>query len=102
LTSNIKGGTQTKSLREQGAEENIWTEERSNRKYEELHNFHTSTNIIRMTKPRSMSWTGYVARMGEKRNEYRTLVGNPEGERPLLRPKHWWMDDSKIDIRDMG
>jgi hypothetical protein len=30
LVSDIKGGTQTEGAREQGAEENIWTEEGSN------------------------------------------------------------------------
>jgi hypothetical protein len=29
---------------------------------------------------------GNVARMGEKRNEYRLLVGKPEGKRPLREP----------------
>jgi hypothetical protein len=29
----------------------------------------------------------HVARMGEKRNAYRLLVGKPEGERPLGRPR---------------
>jgi hypothetical protein len=31
-------------------------------------------------------WAGHVERMGEKRNAYRILVGNPEGKRPLGRP----------------
>jgi hypothetical protein len=31
---------------------------------EELHNFYSSPNIIRMSKSRSMRWAGYVARMG--------------------------------------
>jgi hypothetical protein len=30
-------------------------------------------------------WAGHVARMGEKRNAYRILVGQPEGKRPLGR-----------------
>jgi hypothetical protein len=29
-----------------------------------------------------MRWAGHVAQMGEKRNAYRILVGNPEGKRP--------------------
>jgi hypothetical protein len=52
---------------------------------EELHNLYSSPSIIRMIKSRRMRWTGYVARMGEKRNAYRILVGNPEGKRPLGR-----------------
>jgi hypothetical protein len=30
-----------------------------------------------------MIWAGHVARMGEKRNAYRLLVGKPEEKRPL-------------------
>jgi hypothetical protein len=50
---------------------------------EELHNLYSSPSIIRMIKSRRMRGAGYVARMGEKRNEYRILVGNQEGKRPL-------------------
>jgi hypothetical protein len=42
-----------------------------------------SPSIIRMLKSRRMGWAWHVARMGEKRNAYRILVGNPEGKRPL-------------------
>jgi hypothetical protein len=41
-----------------------------------------------------------VARMGEKRNVYRLLVGNPEGKRPLGRPRRRWIDNIKMDLRD--
>jgi hypothetical protein len=30
-----------------------------------------------------MSLAGHVARVGEKRNAYRVLMGKPEGKRPL-------------------
>jgi hypothetical protein len=36
--------------------------------------------------------------MGEKRNAYRILVGNPEGKRPLRRPRRRWVDN----IREIG
>jgi hypothetical protein len=36
-----------------------------------------------MIKSRRMRWAGNVAKMGEKRNAYRILVGKPEGKRPL-------------------
>jgi hypothetical protein len=32
---------------------------------------------------------------GAKRNAYRILVGNPEGKRPLGRPRHKWVDNIK-------
>jgi hypothetical protein len=44
---------------------------------------------------------GVVARMGEKRISYRILVGKPEGKRPLGRPKHRWVDNIKMDLREI-
>jgi hypothetical protein len=69
---------------------------------EELHNLYSSPNVIRMMKSRSMRWTGYVARMGEKRNPHRILVEKPEGKRPLRRPKRNWADNINIDLREIG
>jgi hypothetical protein len=40
--------------------------------------------------------------MGEKRNAYRILVGTPEGKRPLGRPRRRWVDNTKMDLREMG
>jgi hypothetical protein len=34
-------------------------------------------------------------------NSYRILVGKPERKRPLGRPKHMWVDNIKIDLREM-
>jgi hypothetical protein len=45
---------------------------------EELQNLYSSRSIIRMMKSRRMRWAGVVARIGEKRNSYRILVGKPE------------------------
>jgi hypothetical protein len=63
---------------------------------------YSSPNIIRMINSRRMRWAGNVARMGKKRNTYRTLVGNPEGNRPLGRPIRRWMDNIKVDLRETG
>jgi hypothetical protein len=51
-----------------------------------------------------MRWAGYVARIGERRCVYMVLVGNPEGKRPLGRPRRRWEDNIKIYFRkwDVG
>jgi hypothetical protein len=69
---------------------------------EELHNLYSSPSIIRLIKSRRMRWAGHVARMGEKRNVYRLLVGKPEGKRPLGRPRRMWIDNIKMDILEIG
>jgi hypothetical protein len=54
--------------------------------------------MIRIIKSRRMRWAGHVARMGEKRNVYRLLVGKPEGKRQLGRPRRKWIDNIKMDL----
>jgi hypothetical protein len=54
---------------------------------EELHDLYSSPSVIRIIKLR-MRWAGHVARMGEKRNVYRVLVGKPVGKKPLRKPRH--------------
>jgi hypothetical protein len=68
--------------------------------YEELHYLFSSPDIIRMTKSRRMRWTEHIASMGEKMSAYRFLVGNPEGMRPLGRPRRRWEDDIKMYLRE--
>jgi hypothetical protein len=46
----------------------------------ELHNFHSSPDIIRQIKSRRMRWAGHVARMGEGRNVCRFSVAKPDGK----------------------
>jgi len=47
-------------------------------------------------------WTGNVALMGERRGVYRVLVGKPEGQRPLGRPRRRWEDNIKMDLQEVG
>jgi hypothetical protein len=49
-----------------------------------------------------MIWAGYVARVGKKRNVYGILVGNPEGKRPLERPRLRWIYSIKMDLTEIG
>jgi hypothetical protein len=52
--------------------------------------------IIRIIKSRRMRWAGHVARwVGEE--EYRLLVGEPEG-----RPRRRWVANIRMDLLDLG
>jgi len=53
-------------------------------------------------KSRKMRWAEHVACIGEKRGIYRILVGKPEGQRPLGRPRHRWEDNIKMDLQEVG
>jgi hypothetical protein len=55
-----------------------------------------------MIKSRRMRWAGHVARMGDRRNGYRILVGKPEGRIPLGRSRCRWVDNIKMDLRETG
>jgi hypothetical protein len=68
---------------------------------DELYNLYSSPNIM-VIKSRSMRWAGHVARMGEGRGVYRVLIGRPEGKRPLGRPRRRWIDNIKMDLREIG
>ena len=49
-----------------------------------------------------MRWVGHVARMGEEKEVYRFLVGKPEGKRPLGRLRRRWVDNIRMDLREVG
>jgi hypothetical protein len=48
----------------------------------------------------NMRWAGHIACMWKKRNEYRTLVGKSDENRPLVRPRHRWKVNIKMDLRE--
>jgi hypothetical protein len=45
-----------------------------------------SPNIVRVMKSRRVRWAGQLAHMGNM-NTYEILLGKPEGQRPLERPR---------------
>jgi hypothetical protein len=69
---------------------------------EELHNFYSSTNIIRHIKSRRMRWVRHVEHMGEERKLYSVLIAKPEGKRPLGRLKHRCENVIKLDLTEIG
>jgi hypothetical protein len=70
---------------------------------EEIHNLYSSPRTIRTNnnKPSRMKWAGHIVCMGEKRNAYIILMGNLEGNRPVRRARHRWVDNIKTVLRDM-
>jgi len=69
---------------------------------EGLSDLYCSHNIVRVIKSRKMRWVGHVARILERRGVYRVLVGKPEGQRPLERPRRGWGDNIKMDLQEVG
>jgi hypothetical protein len=61
----------------------------------------SSPSTIRVIKSRRMRGAGHVARIGEKINAYRLLVGKPEGTRPLRKPRRRWADTIKVYLREI-
>jgi hypothetical protein len=49
-----------------------------------------------------MRWAGHVARVGDKRETYRVMVGRPEGKTALRRPNRGLKYNIKIDFTEVG
>jgi hypothetical protein len=54
-----------------------------------------------MIESMMMRWAGHVARMGRRRM-HKILVGKPGGKKPLGRPRCRWVDNVKINLREIG
>ena len=65
---------------------------------EELNDLYPSPNIVRVIKSRRMRWAGHVARLSEERG----CIGSWWGKRPLGRPRRRWVDNSRMDLQDVG
>ena len=66
----------------------------------ELNDLYSSPNTVRVIKSR-IRWAGNVARMGEKRGVYRVLMGKPEGNRLVGRPR-CRREDIQMDLQEVG
>jgi hypothetical protein len=58
---------------------------------------YASPNIIRVIR-----WAGYAESIVKMRNAYKTLVGKPEGKRPLGRPRSKREDNIRMDNTKTG
>jgi hypothetical protein len=65
---------------------------------EEFRDLYSSPSIIRIIKSRRMRWAGHVAQMGGGRG----MLGNPEGKRPLGRPRRRWINNIRMDLGEVG
>jgi hypothetical protein len=45
---------------------------------------------------------GACSTNGDKMKACKILVGKPEGKRPLERPRRWWVDNIRMDVREIG
>jgi hypothetical protein len=68
---------------------------------EEHNDLYCSPSIVGVMKLRRVRWAGYVSHMGERRGVYRVLVGTLERKRPLVRPRHRWDDNIKMDLQEV-
>ena len=83
-----------------GPKRNEITEEWRRLHNEELYMF-SSPDVMWATRLRRMRWVRHVACVAE-RNLYRVLVGKPEGESPLGRPRQRRKDNNKISLKGTG
>jgi hypothetical protein len=49
-----------------------------------------------------IKYSTLFVRLHSCRDAYRVLVGQPEGRRPLGRPRRRWEDNIKMDLREVG
>jgi hypothetical protein len=59
-------------------------------------------NINLVIKSRRLRWARHVARMGERRDAYRVLMGKSEERSSLGTPRHRWKDNIKMVLGEVG
>jgi len=78
------------------------TGERRKLHNEELNDLYPSPSIFRVIKSKIIRWAGRIAGIGESRDVYKVYFGQPEGKRPLRRPRRRWKDNIKMDLQEVG
>jgi len=66
----------------------------------QFHDLRFSPNI-KLVKPRTMRWAGYLAHMVEKRNTYEVLVEKPVGKRQLGKARRRWENNVHMNLREI-
>jgi hypothetical protein len=69
---------------------------------EKLNNLYCSHTNVRVIKSRIITWAGNLVCMVEGKGLHRVLVGNPEGRRPLDRPRRRWEDNINMGLQEVG
>ena len=104
MVSYIKGGMQAKGIWKQEPEANIWAQEGCEWWVEKASQSGTSyfvPFIARVITSRRLIWAGHVARMEEGRSAFKMLTGTPAGKRTLRRPRRWWEDNIRVDLKEI-
>jgi hypothetical protein len=90
---------------ENRAQRNIFVPNRDDvtGQWRRLHNekIITSGNVIRVIISRRTRG-GTCGTYGDQERSTQGLVGSPEGNRPLGRPRLKWKDKFKLDLQDVG
>ena len=55
----------------------------------------------RIVKSRRLRWAGHVTRMGNESGEWKLLVGKPEGNRPVGRPRMRWENNINHYLKEV-
>jgi hypothetical protein len=102
LVSHFEGGTYTEVFENRALKGIFGPRREEDGSWRKLHNdelngLYSSPSTVRVIKSRRMRWEGHVARMEEERGVYRALVGRPEGERPLGKPRRRREDNIKMN-----
>jgi hypothetical protein len=85
-----------------GSKRDKVTWERRKLHNEDINNLYSLPNILQVIKSRRMRLKGHIVRMGERRGDYKVLVGKPEGKGLLGTPRHRWEDNIKMDLQEVG